>query len=1109
MRPKSRQEFTIAIICALPLEADAVEAQFDEHFDRLGRFYGIQQGDANAYINGRIGKHNIVLCYMPGIGKGSAAAAASSLQVSYTGIELALVVGICGGGPPPPRYEEIFLGDVIISDSVIEYDFGRQYPGGFQRKTDLIRDTLGRPVRRIRTLLNGLRAENTRREFQEQTQQYLQALERADARWHRPRGRDILFKSSYLHKHYEHGPASPWCSCLDSGAHDDICEVALKQNCDDLNCNEGQAVRCRDYSHNTQPSTHIGTVASADTVMKSGQHRDEIVRREQVIGFEMEGSGVWDNVPCIIIKGVCDYADSHKNKIWQAYAAAAGASAAKTFLEYWIPANSGDASVTRHMMLPFERNLRFVGRQSELRHLEDMMSLADGPRKIAIAGLGGVGKTQIALELAYRMRDKEPDCSIFWVPCTSYEAVEQACLTIAEMLGIPVTKPAEVKQQLKTHFTHGDSKWLLIFDNADDTDMWIQGIQDNPPLRDFLPSNKQGHVVFTTRNRELAVDLVSSDIVDVRQLDKTSGVEFLKKSLPTDVPHDQHTMIQLLEQLEFLPLAISQATAYVNKKGITVSDYLALLQEQETDVVELLSKDFMDERRYRDAQNPVAKTWLVSFSQIEQVNQLAAEYLQLMACVSPRDIPQSLLPASSKLQTVEALGLLSAYSLITMSRENQAITIHRLVHLATRNWLRKEGRYRLYLTKTAERLHEVFPEYKAANRQLRRAYLPHALFLLGDGAFQTEHEKFTGIMYQAGMCLCSEGRYDEAERLLTEAWEHCSRLLGPKHQSTLTCLGNLVFNYMWQGKWKKAEELGTEILNARKEVQGLEHPNTLVCMGNLAIIHYRQGRWKPAEDLLSQALETQKRVIGLEHHETLTSMSHLVPIYHAQGRWKEGEHLAADLLKTRTRLLGPEHPDTLNSMEFLARAYQVQSKWNEAEELDLQALNIKKKVLGPESPETLVTMASLAFTYHYQQRWKEAEELGAQTLAAQRQLLGPTHPSTLGSMYDLARTLERMGRTSQAMTLMQACADLRLEVLGLDHPESRGTLMTLSEWKNLEQQTERTSKDSSREHAAAKPVDTAEGLRSRRESGKYQRFPDICGGLDVRNDQFSYELRVK
>ncbi|KAL4787008.1 nucleoside phosphorylase domain-containing protein [Aspergillus varians] len=300
------QDFRIAIICALVLEADAVEALFDETYDRLSQHYAKNRHDKNAYINGRIGKHNVVLCYLPGMGKGAAASVASSLQFSYTEIKLALVVGVCGGTPG------IHLGDVVISDSVIEYDFGRQYPGAFSE----------RPTSRARL-----------DEFQTKMIQHLRILQEADKRWVYPQVDDVLFESSYLHKHYGH------TCCGESDSPDKICQIALEQNCDDLGCEKGQVRRRR--SEACEASTHIGTVASADTVMKSAKDRDEIVRREKVIGFEMEGAGVWDNVPCIIIKGVCDYADSHKRKSWQEYAAATGASAAKVFLEYWRPYQKG------------------------------------------------------------------------------------------------------------------------------------------------------------------------------------------------------------------------------------------------------------------------------------------------------------------------------------------------------------------------------------------------------------------------------------------------------------------------------------------------------------------------------------------------------------------------------------------------------------------------------------------------------------------------------------------------------------------------------------------------------------------------------------------------
>ncbi|KAF7515786.1 hypothetical protein PCG10_002913 [Penicillium crustosum] len=335
MRPFSRDEFAIAIICALTLEAEAVEELFDETYDRFGALYKKQPGDDNAYINGRVGDHNVVLCYMPGMGKGNAASVASSMKISYKRIQVALVVGICGGAPFPLSGREIFLGDVIISDAVIEYDFGRQYAGGFERKTG-VKDTLGRPNREIRSKLAGLKAKRSLIDLQAKMLRHMQAIQKSQPDWHHPSSADdVLFEASYQHKHHDI-TASPKCCCF-AATPDEICKEALDTSCTHLGCDKDHIRRRRHGTENYNPVIHIGTVASADTVMKSGEHRDRLIKSEHVIGFEMEGAGIWDNISCIIIKGVCDYADSHKNKEWQAYAAATGAATAKAFLEYWEP----------------------------------------------------------------------------------------------------------------------------------------------------------------------------------------------------------------------------------------------------------------------------------------------------------------------------------------------------------------------------------------------------------------------------------------------------------------------------------------------------------------------------------------------------------------------------------------------------------------------------------------------------------------------------------------------------------------------------------------------------------------------------------------------------
>ncbi|OJI95835.1 hypothetical protein ASPVEDRAFT_35146 [Aspergillus versicolor CBS 583.65] len=337
MRPQSRNGFETAIICALPLEFDAVEALFDETYDEFGaNVYGKRQGDPNWYRTGRIGTHNVVLTCLPEMGKASAASVASNLQVSFPRVTLGLLVGICGAVPFPSEQTEIILGDVIVSDKVVEYDLGKQYPDGF-RRNGAVKEILGGPNRTIRSFLSGLKTRRMHDQLQENTWKYQQSF-RGDhhGKWQYPgTSQDQLFPADYRHKHYHQHPDAT-CLCADCHySRDAVCDKALDLSCRKLGCMGSLIQRNRLSADSPRPCVHFGSMASADTVMKSGEHRDALAAREKVIGFEMEGAGIWDSLPCIIIKGVCDYADSHKNKIMQNYAAATAASCAKAFLISW------------------------------------------------------------------------------------------------------------------------------------------------------------------------------------------------------------------------------------------------------------------------------------------------------------------------------------------------------------------------------------------------------------------------------------------------------------------------------------------------------------------------------------------------------------------------------------------------------------------------------------------------------------------------------------------------------------------------------------------------------------------------------------------------------
>lgn len=339
MPVKSRKDFQVAIICALPLEFDAVEALLDEYYDETLKRLG-QRGDANWYRTGRIGEHDVVLTCLPDMGKGSASSAASSLLISFCGISLALVVGICGAVPILPHQREIILGDVIISDSIVEYGLGKQYPDGF--RPTVVKDTIGRPNREIRSFISGLKTRSMRRQLEEELSKCLAQLQDdSETDWKYPGSmHDVLFESHYRHKHYIHTQATA-CLCVRCQfTSDPVCEKALESDCSTLGCAGPRIERQRLSSHSVpRPLIHFGAVASADTVMKSGEHRDALAQVRKVIGFEMEGAGVWDNLTCLVIKGVSDYADSHKSKSWQNYAAATAASCVKAFLTFYAKEN--------------------------------------------------------------------------------------------------------------------------------------------------------------------------------------------------------------------------------------------------------------------------------------------------------------------------------------------------------------------------------------------------------------------------------------------------------------------------------------------------------------------------------------------------------------------------------------------------------------------------------------------------------------------------------------------------------------------------------------------------------------------------------------------------
>ncbi|KAF2753659.1 kinesin light chain 3 [Pseudovirgaria hyperparasitica] len=717
------------------------------------------------------------------------------------------------------------------------------------------------------------------------------------------------------------------------------------------------------------------------------------------------------------------------------------------------PQHDGTCAVS---VMPFERNPHFVGREEEILRLQSLLSKRSHTSQIAVVGLGGIGKTQIAVEFAYRMMDERKDFSVFWTDATDSESLLQSYRAIAEKLDIPGRdeKSADVIRLVHANLNQESTNpWLLVLDNIDDMHMWAfhqtKGTEDR--LVHHLPSNPKGSILFTTRNRKVAVKLSQQNVIKIGELQPQVSLRLLRMRLAEpQLTSDFAIEETLLEALANLPLAIVQASAYINTNGITIAAYLKLFKEQDETTMALLSEGFDDEGRYPGTHNTIATTWLISFEHIRRDNPTAADYLSFMACIEPKDIPLTLLPCgASRKQHLDAIGILHAYSFVAWRNMNQSLDVHPLVHLATRNWLSKHDLLRTWTEKTIAHLADQFPSINHNKRDIWRPYLSSAMYTLRQRLVIDNNDYRAKLARNVGLCLLNDGRYNEAEDSFNEVLDEQQRTLGDEHPVTLTVKADLASTYRSQRRWVEAEQLEIQVVETSKRVLGDEHPDTLSIMTNLASTYRSQGRWVEAEQLEVQVVETSKRVLGDEHPDTLSIMTNLASTYRSQGRWAEAEQLEVQVVETSKRVLGDEHPDTLAFTTNLASTYWDQGRWNEAEQLEVQVMRIRERTLGKKHPDTLTIKANLASTYRSQGRWTEAGRLEVQVIEIRKRTLGETHPDTLSCVSNFATTLWNQGRWIEAENIAVCVLAAQQRTLGDQHPSTLTSMANLATifWK--------------------------------------------------------------
>ncbi|KAH8661168.1 hypothetical protein BGZ61DRAFT_485518 [Ilyonectria robusta] len=726
-----------------------------------------------------------------------------------------------------------------------------------------------------------------------------------------------------------------------------------------------------------------------------------------------------------------------------------------------------DVSIARKpcFSLPFERDPDFVDRPYIMAWIKDQYTGPVG--RMALVGMGGFGyepewltilcktiitltgrsKSQVAIQFAHHVRDTSPQTSVFWVHASSKPRFEEAYRSIADNLRLPRRNDpsVDVLGLVRDWLQREEAgPWLMVLDNVDDVNLF------NP-----TPAPEEmGHM-------DAAEKLTGSHkaVYGISAMDDAQALLLFRNKLQGD--SDKNAAADLLRALDYIPLAITQAAAYINRRAprISVKTYLDTFRESNKKKGSLLNSDAGDLRRDETVSNSVVTTWQVTLEQIRRERPSAANLLSLMSFFNPQGIPEFVLHNykgelegnvdrdEDRDEFEDDLDVLCGYSLVSVTATRDVCEMHSLVQFCTRAWLS--------MVDDAERWRQVFlwamsrhfPSGAFETWPTCQMLLPHIESMLEEEPPNEDLQKWALLLTNCARYMFTIGNYRAARKLGDKAVKTRASVLGEEHPDTLSSMNNLALTYRNQGRWKEAEELQVRVMETRANVLGEQHPDTLTSMGNLTVTYMNQGRWKEAEELQVRVMETTKNALGEQHPSTLSSMANLASTYWNQGRWKEAEELDLRVMETRKTVLGEEHPDTLTSMANLASTYRNQGRWKKAEELDLRVMETRKTVLGEEHPKMLSSMANLALTYWNQGRWKEAEELQVRVMETTKNVLGEQHPSTLTSMNNLAIIWKDQGRSRDALALMRNCVVLRERVLDIDHPDAASSAATLANWE--------------------------------------------------------------